>query len=803
MHLRRLTPIVVITLAIIAGSPAAAQDSRRSLTGRVVDAQSSQPIDGALISVVNSASRATSGADGVFRLVGVPAGRQTLTVLRIGYARQSVTVEAGTSAPIEIRLSPTSVRLDELVVSADKAEKSINEVPYALSAVTGDQLAKVKAETPADLTAVIPNLTNANTGISGFNVPTIRGINSIAGNGFETAVAIYADGVYQVDADAANFELGDVERVEVLRGPQGTLYGRGALGGVINVISREPTNQARGFAKLELGNVSQQRYSLGVSGPLVKNKLYASVSGLNNRRGAFFQNLDFAGNSRDFDGRNSVSGSGKLKFIPSTRWSLGVTVNAQKDNDRGILPLAVSDSAARARPYIVSYDAPGDERRYLYNGTLTARYFGNQVEVSSTTGRNYLRRRLGPGGVDIDFTPFPLLTAFYGASGPSKDGYRARAWSQEFKVASAARGDRKVTWLVGSYLFRQKTDNPIEIAFDSLVSPIGQDFTSANYDTTNVKGIAFYGQATWAIGSRLDLTTGLRWEKQNTDRYARSDLVLGATTIPGTAQIGEQDSKAVTWRLSLGYRPSDLTTLYGTLSRGFRPGGINFAQVPGANNPPYDPEFLDNYEAGLKIRDRANRVQATAAVFLLKWKDQQVAAFNAATFQNIVVNTGRSTVTGAELELSALPARRFRVDWALGLTDAQYDKLNLAFSGTPVTLDGNRQPFTPKFTSALAAEHTFPLGVASRGRELAIRGDWRLIGEQFFDLRNSIRQGTYSLFGAQASVAFDPVTITVWGKNLAHEQYIVYGSGFGGAPVLLGEPRTIGITLSTRLWSPR
>ena len=792
--------LLAVAAALVA-RPLTAQVPRATVSGRVIDAQTNEALEGALVSVANSAVRGTSGKDGAFRLVGVPAGRQTLTVIRIGYARQALTIDASGSAPVEIRLSPTSVQLDELVVSADKAEASINAVPYAISAVTGEQLAKIKAETPADLTAVVPNLTNANAGISGFNFPTIRGVNSAGGNIFETAVATYADGVYQVDADGTNFEFGEVERVEVLRGPQGTLYGRGALGGVINVITREPTNQPRGFAKVEFGNVSQQRYAVGLAGPLVKGKLFATVSGTNNRRGAFIQNLDLAGKATDYDGRNSVSGSAKLKFIPSPRFSVGLSIGAQKDNDRGILALALNDSVVRARPYTVTNDASNDERRYLYNGSLVARYFGNQIDVTSTTGRNYLRRRLGPEGADIDFSPFPLLVAYYGSTGPSKDGYRARSWSQEFKLASSARTDRKVTWLVGSYFFRQKTDNPFELAFAQAVSPIGQAFHAANYDTTKVHGGALYGQATWALGPKVDLTTGLRWEKQNTERYARTDLVLGGgVTLPGTVQIGEQDSKAVTWRLSLGYRPSDIATLYGTFSRGFRPGGINFAQVPGAKNPPYDPEYLDNYETGLKIRDRSNRVQATAVLFLIKWKDQQLGVLEPSTQQFLIVNTGRSTAKGAELELSALPAPRFRLDWALGVTDGQYDKLNLSYSGTPTTLDGNRLTFTPKFTSSLAAEHSFRLGRPSQHRELSLRADWRLLGEQFFDLRNTNRQGTYGLLGAQASLALDPVTVTFWGRNLGDKQFKVYGSN---SLVLLGDPRTFGVTLSTQLWRTR
>jgi iron complex outermembrane receptor protein len=529
--------------------------------------------------------------------------------------------------------------------------------------------------------------------------------------------------------------------------------------------------------------------------------VFATVTGTNNRRGAFFQNLDLAGKGTDYDGRNSVSGSAKIKFIPSSRFSVGLSLGAQKDNDRGILPLALNDSVVRVRPYTVTNDVFSKERRYLYNGSMVARYFGNQVEVTSTTGRNYLRRRLGPEGIDIDFSPFPLLAAYYGSTGTSKDGYKARAWSQEFKVASSARADRRVTWLVGSYFYRQKTDNPIELAFDSLVSPIGQSFRAANYDTTRVRGVAFYGQATWAIGPKVDLTTGLRWEKQNTDRYARTDILLnGGVTLPGTAQIGEQDSKAVTWRLSVGYRPSELTTLFGTYSRGFRPGGINFAQVPGATNPPYDPEYLDNYEAGLKVHNGTNRLQATAVLFLLKWKDQQLGAFDPTTQQLLIVNTGRSTIKGAELEVSALPAPRLRFDWALGVIGARYDKLNLSYSGAPTTLDGNRQPFTPKFTSMLAAEHTTRLGRPSQGRALALRADWRVVGEQFFDLRNKNRQGTYSLLGAQASVALDPVTITVWGRNLGDKRFKVYGSN---DLVLLGDPRTVGVTLSTQLWRTR
>jgi iron complex outermembrane receptor protein len=795
---RRSAPAIrglVLLAAVLLPVRASAQ--RGEIAGRVVDAAGATGLDGAVVRLLNTSLATLSAGQGSFRLTGVPVGSHVLIVNRIGFAQrlERVEVRAGETVNLTVQLTPASLRLDELVVSAEKREENVQDLPYAVAVITAAQIEEKRIQSPSDLSGLVPNLMHVNTGSSGFNLVSIRGINSATGNGQENAVAQYVDGVYQFDAANTNFQFLDVDRIEVLRGPQGTLYGRGAMGGVINIVTRQPTNQRGGNVSVDVGNRGLQRYRLSYAVPLAADKLFLNAGALHYRHGGFFDN-DFT--SDRFDGRNTIAGALKLKLVPSSRWSLDLDLKAERDRDRGVYPWAASDTAAIARPYRVDVNLPNEERRTFGNGSLTLKHFG-AVDLVSTSGYQVHHRQTGSEGIDVDFSPLQLVAQRFGLPGPAARGYRNDAFIQEVRLSSSRASTSPVSWLTGAFFSSQKNPSDADVFLAAPVSPFQVDANVISLNDRKATSAALFGQLGYRFSRQVELSVGLRYEHQKTTGSAQNQFLvpgLPPTTTP--AAEAEQSSGAVTYRANLSFTPSSQVTVYGTYARGFRPGGFNLA-APTQNLLTFEPEYTDNLEAGLKTTTRDGRLRAYLSAFYIKWSDQQVSALDFTTFTGAIVNTGKATSKGLELELSALPAPRLLADLNLGYTHATYDDLDLSLDPSlPHDLRGNRQPLTPRITATTAVQYRIPLGGAA-GRELLLRGEWRHFGRQFFDLENKIAQPAYSLFGASLGVRVGDFDLSVWGANLSDELYIRYGQALGGSRVLLGDPRTFGVSVATRL----
>ena len=263
---------------LLTAGPAWAQTGVGTLTGTVTTA-AGQPVPFATVAVLNSTLGATADQGGGFSIKNVPAGRQTVAVSSVGYATRTQTVElaTGQAVPLSFQLPASTAGLGEVVVSAQKEETNLQKTPMAVSALGTKQLREYRVWDFKDLTALAPNLFVIEHGNStGSNFLNIRGVMGFSN---EQAVATYIDGVYQFDYFSAPTQLLNVERIEVLRGPQGTLYGRNALGGVVNIVTRQPTNTPSAYAEVSVGNYGQQRYALSAQAPLVKDKLFLSLAG--------------------------------------------------------------------------------------------------------------------------------------------------------------------------------------------------------------------------------------------------------------------------------------------------------------------------------------------------------------------------------------------------------------------------------------------------------------------------------------------------------------------------------------------
>ncbi|MBS1597856.1 MAG: TonB-dependent receptor [Bacteroidetes bacterium] len=765
-----------------------------TISGKVID-NKSNGIPGASVSILNTNRSAITDSAGNFSLNNISAGDYIIEVTAIGYAATDNKVKLDAQhQSLSITLEASAVHLDAVVVTADKKEELVQQVPYSISAITSKQVQEYRIWNSKDITAIVPNLYSANPGDQR-NVTSIRGIVS---SSYDPAVATYIDGVNQFSLDTYIAQLFDVDRIEVLRGPQGTLYGRNAMGGVINIITRQPTNHTDGYAEISVGNYGQQRYSVGIRTPIVKDKLFLNVAGTYDGLDGFYTNVY---NNTKFDKQHSITGNYALKWLASRQWTVGLNVKYQYNRNNGVFPLASSKDDAFAHPYEVNQNAITKIIDNTLNASLSVLYAGNGFNFSSQTAfqSNY---RYYTDPIDGDFSPIDGITIINNYGKPWND---VKVWTQEFKFTSPASSSSKLKWTTGVYLFYQDNPNKQATRFGRDAAFVGSPDSLYSIITSSKSkrlGIAFYGQATYSITDKLDVIAGLRYDYE----YDKLN-VLGQyqhdpdpnpvfDTQPDTTT--NTSFSAFSPKLGLSYHFDQDHNLYVTYSRGFRPGGLT-QLGPDPSQPPlyaYQPEFSNNIEAGIKNTFLQNRVRLNVALFYSNITNAQVPTLVLPSAITVTKNAGRLDSRGVELEFAAKLLKELEAEYNFGYTHATYQTLKLSQNGSETDLAGKRQIFTPDVTSTLALQYSYPLGNKQQVK-LVVRGEWIYLGAQYFDLANTIVQNPYSLFNTRFGVATKHVDIMFWCRNIGDQKYVAYAYDFGA--VHLGNPRTLGVTLTARL----
>ncbi|MEO8712629.1 MAG: carboxypeptidase-like regulatory domain-containing protein, partial [Parafilimonas sp.] len=293
-----------------------------SISGKVTDA-SSAPVNDVTVHLLNTNIAVFTDAQGNYNISNIHTGKYTISFSAVGYAAQNKDVEINSSADIiDAQLIEATKQLDDVIVTAEKKEESLQKVPVSITALSSKQVNEFRLWNSKELTAIVPNMFSNNSGDER-NVTSIRGITTTS---YDPAVATYIDGVNQFSLDTYIGTLFDVERIEILRGPQGTLYGRNAMGGVINIITKQPSNTTNAFAEINIGNYNQQRYTVGFRTPLIKDKLYFGIAGVYNTRDGFYTNK-FYNNS--YDKLHTFTGNYYLKYLPANNWAITLNVKNQ------------------------------------------------------------------------------------------------------------------------------------------------------------------------------------------------------------------------------------------------------------------------------------------------------------------------------------------------------------------------------------------------------------------------------------------------------------------------------------------
>ena len=786
--------------------------AQTTLAGRVL-APDSLPLPYATVQVLGEPTGTTTDDDGAFALEA-PPGAERLVVRRVGYAQRLVAL-AGDAEAIVVVLESAAAALADVVVTAERTPDALADAPVAVTALPAERLAATRTWDVRDLTALVPGFVQSEVGVGWQAITSIRGVQVFSEN---PAVATYVDGVNYVDILAGGFPLVDVERVEVLRGPQGTLFGRNALGGVVNVVTRPPSDEPSGFAEASVGNLGLQRYAAGYRTPVVPGKLFVAASALVQRRDGYLVNdtslLAAPPLAPDVDGarlgdESTAYGSARVLWRASGALDLGLDVKVQRDRSdaSGFFVTAPTDSVARARPDAVGVRAVASHDRLAATAAFTARLaLPGGARLSSVT--TFQSIALGFDDVDAGGAVF---ASFRGAEVGAR-GEPQEVWTQELRATGRALGGR-LDYTAGAYAFAQDAFEPTTNLLILEEFDPATDYNVLRNAGVN-RGLAVYGQATYALAGGWEATAGLRYDLERRESrfngFDPATFAYDETLTDGASAVARGDTAvegsfaAVSPRVALAYALGGGARVHAGYTRGFRAGGVNPSRLRGDAPQTFDPETSDNYELGYRARLLDRRLRLGATAYWIEWRDLQFfELFPGFAFARRNVGDARSR--GLELELEAAPARGLRADAALALTDTAYRGL-AGFRGEEAdVIGGNRLANAPTHTLALGAEVERP--VARPGDEpltLALRADLRQVGRQYTDLQNDLAVDPYAYLHARLALRWRAYSLALWGRNLGDARPLGYGSPdtdplLGSRVALAAPPRTYGLTLRTEL----
>ena len=685
--------------------------------------------------------------------------------------------------------------IEEIVVTAQKREESLQDTPISIAAFSARDLENKGISGLTDLRAQVPNLqltpfpNNAAT-----TQIFMRGVgladDQITQDG---GVAVYMDGVYVARSQGLAMEVADLERIEVLRGPQGTLYGRNATGGAINFITRKPDLGDFGFkGQATIGNYDNRRFKAAVNIP-VGETIAARLSYVNQKQHGFIRNPG-TGIDRWGD-KDREAMRADILWQPSDRFSLRYSYDRTEIGDTpyyvALSPLhpRVLDRPEAGSP-LVRDVLPNDITSQGHS--LTAEYeVSDALTVRSITGYRKLD----------NFQNQDYLTGALGPNPLQKNSSRAKQdqWSEEVQLIGEAL-DGGLQYVAGFYYFKESGSN-----FSNSYSPptLTRSFTTATIDN---RSYALFGQATFTpqwLDNRLHLTVGLRqsWDKREATLSRQTQVNGGPiTTIPGFGD-GNRTFKDFSPSFVVAFDASPDVNIYAKAVKGYKSGGFNVrASSITRFDEGFGPETLWSYEAGIKSQWLDNRLRFNAAAFISKYSDIQVNVQSDPTNIRLtdVLNAGKATVKGVEVDLTLAPVRNLRLSVNYGYLLARYDEI-LDATGRNIA-DNYRFTNAPKHTIALDLTYDLPrLPIG----QLSANVNYTAQSDKFTNSTISSGKyiiGDYGLLNARLTLGDIPgvkgVRASLWGRNLTDKNYYIMQFNVGRPGALFGEPRTYGVDLN-------
>ncbi len=740
-------------------------------------------------------------------------------------------------------------QIEEIIVTARKREESLQETPISISAFTTGEMRQRNLTNLMEISQFTPNvlMSTAPGGSGGGNNSQIY-IRGVGQTDFlfttDPGVGIYMDGVYLPRTLGGVLDLLDLERVEILRGPQGTLFGKNTIGGAINLISNKPTQEFGGFAEVIVGSYNRTDGRLDINIPL--SETWASRFSLSyKKRDGYVDRLNYdTGKVIDHLGNeNAFNARGSFRWTPSESTTLDIILDYSRERE---------ESAANT---LVQFE-PMNGLTPLWNG-LVGFPSGSPMTADFITADKLTTYGTGPNRNDLDvkginvtlehnfadatfksISAYREMKATFGRDGDGSPNQYVETdqdqtqeqLSQEFQLFGTA-VDGKFDWLLGAFYMNEKgTDQndvrlasglyaaleglPVQLSGHPCAPPWFAPGCAGNpinplldldfniYNKIDITSYAVFSQLGYQVSDRWNLTGGLRFTDESKD-YTLEHLRVnsGVPIVPLTTVKASWSEPS--GRVGMDFQVTEDVMAYGSISRGFKSGGFNGRPTTGSEVDAFNPEFVTTYELGLKSELANKRVRLNAAVFFMDYTDMQVGSVSADDTGNLILiidNAAAAEVKGFEVDFLALPTERWLISAGLGYTNAKYTDTGNAVGITTASKFAK----TPKWTGNASLQYAMPVG-GSFG-ELRFRGDWTYRSKVYNDIQNteSIAQSSLGLLGARITLHNNEHDweVVLSGTNLTNEIYIVNGlqalDAFGTAEAVFAAGRQWALSFSKR-----
>jgi iron complex outermembrane receptor protein len=724
---------------------------------------------------------------------------------------------AGRAAAASDAAPAIASQLEEIVVTARRTAETLQRVPLSMSAISAEDLAERSIESLSDVGQTVPNLLFGERGASGRGsaVVYIRGVGQAdVRPTYDPAVGIYVDGVFLGRMQGNDLDTMDVERVEVLRGPQGTLFGKNTSGGALNIVTRQPDlEHYQGKVQLTAGSRSRFDALGSVNIPLVADKAALLVAASHRSQDGYGTRAD----GQDMANTDRTSGRLALRLQLTDDFSALFAADALTYDETNSMFKLISVYPAPPIALInlftpVPYDerwlsqsdffnfagGPNSSRGDLYGAALTLTYDLGAVELKSISA---YRDNVVHSDQDADLSPVTVLDEY--------DVSRQDQFSQELQ-ASGASLDERLNWVLGLYYFEESVHNKVDFELVPALQPIIGNRSFSNDLRVRNESYAAFGQANYALTEQLRLTTGLRYTHDRKEVDRRN--LTYPSGVPNQPQaIREASSDDVSTRVGLDYQWTPQLMTYVSAAKGYKAGGFNGRASSVGDFNEYEPETVWTYELGLRSDFLDRRVRFNATAFYSDYSDLQLQISGSTTVNgapapfNVVTNVPKARIVGGELELRVIPARGLELSAEVGLTDARYTELptDAQFLASQLIDKDSEFVYTPKTSVTLAAQYSTPL---SDRFELSGRIDYAHKSTIDYDVANSplLRQKPYGLVNARITLLHvsNGLSLAVFGVNLTDERYFVGGfddadtpnPGLGFAFRNMAPPREYGVS---------
>lgn len=624
--------------------------------------------------------------------------------------------------------------VDAVTVTAQKMEQNVQDIPMSITVFDEYSIEDQQIETIKDIGQYTPNLLLFNINSMGIILPTIRGLNTDYGS-FSTAMAMFVDGVPIVGTSGLDTPIADVERIEVLKGPQGTLYGKGTESGVINIITKKPDNEFRGKLGIERGSDNKEQYTFQAAGPILKDKFYIGISGKHYEKDGFVENIYLNKKADDIE---YDYGKMVLRYTPLDNLDISL-VSSKVENDNTGTPTGMINQGERIKE---TNDEYIKTKTILHALKVEYDFSGFKFESISTK-----KRVRDIWLLDYDYTPEVL--------NHSENNGTKENLSQEFRLSY---NTSKLDWLVGANFSKDDMDLEWITLYGASESSIDND------------DFGFFTHMNYHLSDHFSILGGLRYDSSESE-------------YEGFGKEMDQSFTELSPKFGVECQIGKNSMVYGTICKGYRPGGFYPYATPGYPDQ-YDKETLWSYEVGSKNIFLNNRLVLNASAYYMKVDDMQVMI--AVDYSSYKDNAAEATSKGVELELKlkATDNLAFLGSYGYNLTtfdDYEYNQEDYS---------GNDNSYAPRYNYNIGVQYRNNKGYFGR---IDING----YGKMYFDVANEHSMDPYTIVNAKLGYELDHFEFYLYAENMFDKNYDYIGT-MNGRFRTYSPPRETGIRINYR-----